>query len=131
MTSWLTPYGRVNAILSSTPAASSLLDSKASIPEDITAAKLVVTPLTTTTPFCIQFEMKWQAYPNSCLNSIDITYCAMRPNDSEVFLVASFGSVEDLRQLLTNESARLSDRDTEGRSLLAVGKSLNSFLQED
>ncbi|OBT39664.1 hypothetical protein VE00_10671 [Pseudogymnoascus sp. WSF 3629] len=43
----------------------------------------------------------------------------MRPNDSEVLLVARFGSVEELRQLLTNESARLTDRDTEGRSLLA------------
>ncbi|KFY20829.1 hypothetical protein V491_03393 [Pseudogymnoascus sp. VKM F-3775] len=110
---------RVHAIISSTPAASFLLDSEASISKDITAVKLVVTPNTATTPFCIEFEMKWQAYPNSCLKSIDITYCAMRPNNSEVFLVASFGSVELLRQLLTNESARLTDRDTEGRSLLA------------
>jgi hypothetical protein len=119
ITSWLTPYGRVNAIISS-------MSDEASMSKEITTARLVVTPLTTTTPFCIEFEIKWQAYPNNCLNSINITYCAMRPNNSEVFRVASSGSVEELRQLLTNESARLTDRDTEGRSLLAVGKSLNS-----
>ncbi len=35
--------------------------------------------------------------------------------------IARYGSVE-LRDMLTDETARLTDRDTKGRSLLAVSK---------
>jgi hypothetical protein len=122
MTSWLTPYGRVNAILSTTPTDSFFDIEEASIPKDITAAKVIITPTTTRIPFCIEFDMKLQAYPDNPLNSIKITYHAICPDDSDIFRIASYGSVEELRYILTDETARLTDRDTEGRSLLAVGK---------
>lgn len=123
MTSWLTPYGRVNAIFSSTPKASVLGVEEASRPKDIIAAKFVLIPAVTSIPFCIEFCMNLEAHVNNPSNSIKVNYHAIRPDDSEIFRIASYGSVQELRDMLTNKTARLTDRDTDGRSLLGVGKS--------
>jgi hypothetical protein len=95
---------------------------EASTPKGISAAKFVLTPKFTATPFSIEFDTKLQSYSNNCLNSIKITYHALCRDDSEIFRIAKYGSVEELRYMLTDETARLTDRDTEGRSLLAVSK---------
>lgn len=52
--------------------------------------------------------------------SATITYQAMISNDSEVFHIVSSGQVHELIEALYKGTARLTDRDEEGRSLLNV-----------
>lgn len=46
----------------------------------------------------------------------------MISNDSEVFKIAGSGEVEELLKLLEEGIASITDRDEEGRSLLAVSR---------
>lgn len=49
-----------------------------------------------------------------------ITCQAKIPNNSEVFKIVKHGKLEDLLKAFENKTARLTDRDEEGRSLLNV-----------
>jgi hypothetical protein len=50
-----------------------------------------------------------------------ITYQAIRPNYSEIFLIAAYGELKQFVKALERRTASLTDRDEQGRSLLSVG----------
>ena len=64
---------------------------------------------------------------DSTLNpSAKITYQAIRPNNSEIFSIMQYGTLEDLMKALESKTASLTDRDEEGCSLLNVSQVASS-----
>ena len=59
-------------------------------------------------------------YQGSFLQNPALTFSAVLPNDSEVFLAIKAGDIDKLLQLLTDHKASLSDCDSYGRPLLYV-----------
>ena len=86
------------------------------------AAKVVVTPTTTTVSnFQIIIDLSSYTYQNRTVHfTPTLTFRAMIPDDSEVFRVVQRGSVKKLKKLLSRGAASLGDCDSLGRSLLNV-----------
>ena len=112
---WTTPFGRVEVSIIAGDTTESM--------DTVLAARVAVVPhRTTTSSFRVVFDFTPHLDP-----AAKITYQAMIPNDSEVFNVVRKGEVELLKEVLRQGTARLTDRDEEGRSLLNVGCYRTSF----
>lgn len=129
-TSWLTPYGRIDALFWTTQSASQISDADDDVDnktDDLVAVKIVIIPAKTTSASRIEFNLTLQeAYSYRFLVATKVSYQAMVPDDAKIFSIAMHSQVEDLENILRNGTARLTDRDTKGRSLLAVGHAKNS-----
>lgn len=118
---WMTPYGRVEASFWTTPNRSypRISDEDTIEPTDEAfATRLAIIPgrnLNRASSFRMVFDFTLHLNP-----SATITYQAMIPNNSEVFQIAQYGQVQELISALAQGTARLTDRDEEGRSLLNV-----------
>ena len=86
------------------------------------AAKVVVTPTTTTlSTFQIIIDLASRTCQNRTVYfTPTLTFRAMIPDASEVFRVVQRGSVKKLKKLLSSGAASLGDCDSQGRSLLNV-----------
>jgi hypothetical protein len=69
----------------------------------------------TKSTFCVNLD-----FNPLCGFPMKLTYQAMVPNDSEVFIIVDSGNVEALQKALAAKKASLTDRDEDGRSLLSV-----------
>jgi len=117
-TSWLTLSARVDASFWTSKRNNT---DKIDQTEELVAAKVAVIPRNTTSGFRIEFDLTVQkACQNLSLHAMKVAYQAMVPDDSEIFRIASHGKVEELIAAVCKGTARLTDRDTAGRSLLNV-----------
>ncbi len=122
----MTPYGRVEVSFWTTSNRShpnigdeDTIDST----DEAFAARMAIVPSRNLpSSFRIVFDFTPRLSP-----SATITYQAMIPNDSEVFRIVRSGQVKELIKALDKGTARLTDRDEEGRSLLNVSCHEASF----
>lgn len=117
----MTPYGRVEASFWTTPKRSYLDISDEDTIEstdEAFATRLAIIPgrnLNRAPSFRVVFDFTPHLNP-----SATITYQAMISNNSEVFQIVENGQINELTDTLAKGTARLTDRDEEGRSLLNV-----------
>ena len=98
-------------------------DSNTESADEAFAAKVVITPTTTTTlsNFQIIIDLASKTYQDRTVHfTPTLTFRAMIPDYSEVFEIVQRGSVKKLKKLLSSGAASLGDCDSEGRSLLNV-----------
>lgn len=84
----------------------------------MTAGRLTIVPNQNDarrSPFCVRIDFAPRLDP-----AATITYQAMIPCYSEIFVIVSCGTVTELIELLETSTASLTDHDEEGRSLLSV-----------
>jgi hypothetical protein len=122
----MTPYGRVEVSFWTTSNRShpniSDEDTIESTHEAFAARLAIVPSRNIASSFRVVFDFTPHLNP-----SATITYQAMIPNDSEVFRIIRSGQVKELVKALSKGTARLTDRDEEGRSLLNVSYHEASF----
>ena len=112
---WRNRYGRVLAEFRSIQASEHGTISER-CPQSFIAAKIAIqSSVGALGSFRIALHLNPRLSPSAM-----ITYQATRPNNSEVFTIVGFGKVEDLLKALEANTASLTDRDEEGRSLLNV-----------
>lgn len=66
-------------------------------------------------------------FNQACSIPFKLYYQAMVPNDSNIWKIVEAGDVEALREAFVMQTASLTDRDEDGRSLLGVSITLDSF----
>ena len=119
--SWTLVNGRLDAIFRTTvlPDAE---DQDTESAEEAFAAKLLITPISgPISNFQIVIDVASKTYHDRTIYFTPmLTFRAVIPDDSEVFLVVRGGSVRKLKKLLDSGTASLGDCDSKGRSLLNV-----------
>jgi hypothetical protein len=121
---WRTSYGRILVVFEQTKH----LSEHNSVHEDFAtqgafAAQIVIHPNSScVSPKRIVLDLKLHLNP-----SAKITYQETIPNTSEVFSIIEHGQLDDLLRALEDRTARLTDRDEEGRSLLNVSQVISKF----
>ena len=92
-----------------------------SVDESFTAKVLVTPTSAPLSKFQIIIDIASRTHQSGTICfTPTLTFCAMIPNDSEVFRVVEGGSVGKLKKLLSSEAASIGDCDPMGRSLLNV-----------
>ena len=111
---WRTSYGRILVVLEQTKRHNSVQEDFST--QGAFAAQIVIHPNSSCVPAKrIVLDLKLHLNP-----SAKITYQETIPNTSEVFSIIEHGQLDDLMRALEDRTARLTDRDEEGRSLLNV-----------
>jgi len=116
---WRTSYGRILVSLEQ----AKHLSEHTSVHEDFSrqgahTARVVIHPNSSCVPpYRIVLDLNLSLNP-----SAKITYQETIPNASEVFSIIEQGQLDDLLRALEDRTARLTDRDEEGRSLLNVSQ---------
>lgn len=121
--SWMTRFGRVDAVFgtdSNTARLSDRIASEQDTNDDSFATKIAITPIRQTSSFRILFDLNRTLDPRP-----KITYQRVIPNDSEIFHIIAHGTLQELVNILdwrdkTVPRRFLSDRDEAGRPLLSV-----------
>jgi hypothetical protein len=124
---WRTSYGRILVVFVQTKH----LSEHNSVHEDFStqgalAAQIVIHPNSSCVPpNRIVLDLNLHLNP-----SAKITYQEIIPNTSEVFSIIEYGQLDDLLRALEDRTARLTDRDEEGRSLLNVSQVTLKFSKK-
>lgn len=116
---WTRPNGRVEVSFWTTLSGSHLeptdVENTTSTRGSFNAKVIVIPKPLTASRALVMFDFT----PHLDL-SAKITYSAMIPNGSEIFRIVGGDQVEELAHALQEGTARLTDRDEDGRSLLSV-----------
>jgi len=95
--------------------------------EDLFAASIIITPFEHS---IAASQMIFNLTPETCFNGLSTPALLFRPTLpylSEVFRIAGFGTPHELKKMLHEGKASLSDCDWDGRSLLNVSITRPSF----
>lgn len=121
--SWMTRYGRVDAVFGTEFNSARGRDRFASeqvTDDDSFATKIAITPTGQTSSFRILFDLNQTIDPRT-----KITYQRIIPSNSEIFHIIAHGTLQELINILDWRDKKvprrfLSDRDEAGRPLLSV-----------